>query len=401
MKRLLRGVRRGMRHASPAVLLLPCSLLLIAAALLLAGCQEKVRPGSAEVKRQVVSGVVVQEAKPSPVKEYYATSATVKAKTTSVIASRVMGTVTSMKVREGDRVGTGQILMAIDDRDTAEKVAESEAGYRESLMALEAAKENKSLADVTYQRYRNLVDERVITQQELDQIETQKKVADIEYERVREVVTRAKAGLSEAQILYGFTKVAAPISGIVTEKKIETGSMAVPGVPVMTVEDVSSFRLDAYVDEGLAGKLRTGMPVGVVIDSIGKDLKGKISEIVPAVDPLSRTFLIKVAVPGQGLRSGLYAKVRIPFGRKEALVIPETAIVEKGQLTGVYAVDERGVISYRLIRTGRRYDHGVEILSGINPGERIITEGADRAVDGGILGQVSGKQEASAPARQR
>jgi RND family efflux transporter MFP subunit len=350
-----------------------------------------VEPGIALVKRHAVSDVAVQEVIPSQVDEFYETAATVKAKTTSMIASRVMGTVTSMKVREGDRVNRGQILLSIDDRDTAEKVAAAEAGYGEALKALDAAKQNKSLADVTYQRYKNLVDEKVITQQELDQVETQKKVADIEYERVQEMVKRAQAGLSEAKIFYGFTKVTSPVSGVVTEKKIETGSMAVPGGPLMTVEDISSLRLEAFVDEGLAGKLRTGMSVDVVITSIGKNLKGRISEIVPAVDPMSRTFLIKVEVPGEGLRSGLYATLRIPLGKKEALVIPETAIVEKGQLTGVYAVDEKGIISYRLIRTGKRYDHGVEILSGINPKDRIITEGADKAVDGGILSQGTEK----------
>jgi len=383
----------GKGHARSRFLFLFCCSMLMAP-LVLAGCKDKVRSGKSEVRRPLVSGIVIQEAKLLPIAESYETSATVKARTTSAIASRVMGTVTSTNVREGDRVRPGQILLSIDDRDTAEKVAAAEAGYRESLKAVEVAKQNKSLADLTYQRYKNLVDEKVITQQELDQIETQKKVVDIEYERVQEIVNRTRAGLSEARIFYGFTKITAPIAGVVTEKKIEIGSMAVPGVPVMTVEDVSSFRLEAYVDEGLAGKLRTGMPVDVVLASMGKNLQGRISEINPSVNPVSRSFLIKIEVPGEGLRSGIYAKVRIPLGLRQAILIPESAIVEKGQLTGAYAVDEKGIISYRLIRIGKRYEHGVEILSGINPGDRIVIGGADKAVDGGILKQGAGKPKA-------
>ncbi|HET6514812.1 MAG TPA: efflux RND transporter periplasmic adaptor subunit [Thermodesulfovibrionales bacterium] len=377
-----------------------CSSTIAVSSLFVAGCKEKVKPGTAEIRSQVVKGVVVQEVRPSRVDEYYETSATVRAKTTTMIASRIMGVVTSVKVREGDRVRAGQVLISIDDSDSAEKVAAAEAGEREALKALEAAKQNKALADITYRRYKGLVDEKVITQQELDQIETQKRVADIECERVQEMVNRAKAGLSEARIYHGFTRVTSPFSGIVTEKKIEQGGMAVPGAPLMTVEDPSSFRLDVNVAESLLGKMRTGMPVDIVLESIGKNLKGRISEIVPAVDPLSRTFLVKVEVPVEGLRSGLYAKVRIPVGTKEALVVPGNAIVEKGQLTGVYTVDEKGIIAYRLIRTGKRYEEGFEIVSGINPGDKIISEGSDRAMDGGILDRSDKKQEPS-QTRQR
>ena len=178
--------------------------------LLLTGCKEKVKPGSAEVRRQAVAGVMVTVAKPSQVDEYYETSGTVKAKTTSLVASRVMGTVTSISVKEGDRVRAGQVLMTLDDRDLAQKVAAGEAGYKEALKALEAATQNRSLADATYRRYKSLYDEKALTGQELDQVETQKKVADIEYERVQEMLKRAKAGLAEALVYHGFTSVTSP-----------------------------------------------------------------------------------------------------------------------------------------------------------------------------------------------
>ena len=250
-----------------------------------------------------------------------------------------------------------------------------------SEKALEAAKQNRSLSDVTYQRYKKLSDEKVISQQEMDQIETRKKVADIEYER-------AKAMLAEAQVNHGFTRITAPASGVVTARKIDPGSMAVPGAPVLVIEDTSSFTLETNLDESLSGKLRAGMPVEVVIDSIGQQANGRISEIVPSIDPLSRTFLAKIDVKGPMLRTGLYAKVRIPIGKKEVIVAPEKALVEKGQLTGVYAVDSKGIITYRLIRAGKHYGSDVEVLSGIGPNDRIIVDGVSRAVDGGIVNEV-------------
>ena len=347
------------------------SYLLIFSLLLLFGCKDKVKPGTAEVKGQAVTGVTLAEVHPAQVDEYYETSGTVRAKTISVIASRVMGTVTSVKVKEGDRVHAGQVLMTIDDRDVAQRVKAAEK-------AVEAAKQNKSLMDITYQRYKNLHDEKAISQQEIDQIETQKKVSDMEYER-------AKAMLAEAQIYHGFTRISAPTSGVVTEKKIELGSMAVPGIPILTVEDNSYFRIEGNVDERLSGKLKIGMPVDVIIDSIGQEAKGRITEIIPAVDPMSRTFLIKIDLKMPSLKTGLYGKVLIPEGKREAILVPQKAIVEKGQLVGVYVVDNKGVITYRLIKAGKKYGEQIEILSGLSGGEKIIVDGVEKAVDGGII----------------
>jgi RND family efflux transporter MFP subunit len=345
----------------------------LAASPLLAGCKGKIEPGTAQVKRQAVTGVEVSEALPSQIDEYYETSGTVRPKTSSVIASRVMGTVTSLRVREGERVRAGQLLMTLDDRDVAQKVKAAEK-------AAEAADQNRSLMDVTYGRYQKLFEGKAVSKQEMDQIETQKKVAESESER-------AKAGLEEARVNYGFTRITSPGSGIVTEKKIDAGSMAVPGAPLLTIEDASSFRIDVNVDEGMTGKIKTGMPVDIVIDSLSQSIRGKVSEIVPSIDPMSRTFLVKIEARGSGLRSGLYARVMIPSGKREALLLPKKAVVEKGQLAGLYVVGADGIVTYRLVRLGKEHDDNVEILSGIDPKDRVITGGIEKVVDGGILKQ--------------
>ncbi len=351
---------------------------------LVAGCGEKVKPGTAEVKRPQVTGLTVKQVTPSQVDEYYETSGTVAAKTISAVAGRMMGTVTSIKVREGERVSAGQLLLTIDDSDVYQKVKAAREGFSEAEKGLEAAKENRSLMDVTWRRYRKLYDDKALSKQELDQIETQKKVADIDFERAGAAVERARAGLKEAEVYRGYTRVTSPVRGVVTEKKTDLGSMAVPGAPLFTVEDDSSYRIDVTGDESLAGRIRTGMHASVFIDALNREVKGKISEVVPSIDPASRSFLIKIALRGEGLRNGFYGKVSIPIGRKEALLVPKNAVVEKGQLIGVYVVDKESVITYRLVKTGRTYGEDVEVLSGLNPGEDIVVAGSDRAVDGGL-----------------
>jgi RND family efflux transporter MFP subunit len=346
-------------------------LIIVMTGSVVAGCGDKVKPGVHEVKREHVTGIISEVLKTSEVDEYFETTGTVRAKNISIIASRMMGTVTSLRVKEGDRVGAGQLLIAIDDSDVAQRVKAAEKG-------LEGAKQHQFLSDITYQRYKKLYDEKALAGQELDQIETQKKVADIEYER-------AKAMLAEARIYQGFTRITSPVSGVVTEKKIESGSMAVPGMALLTVEDNSSFRVDVNADEKLAGRLNIGMAVSVFIESLNRELAGKVSEIVPSIDPMTRSFLVKIAVSDKDLKNGSYARVSIPVGSKQSLLVPKKAVVEKGQLTGVYAVDNNFVIAYRLVREGKSYGDRVEILSGLKPGDTVIVDGVEKAVDGGMI----------------
>jgi RND family efflux transporter MFP subunit len=365
--------------------LLPALLLLIAASALFAGCGEKKAPVDTPVKRQIISGVSVMTLAPTVVAESYEATGTVRAANINVVSSRMMGVITSLHVKEGDNVEKGQLLLTIDDRDVQQRVKAAEAGHQEALRALEAAGQNRGLAENTYERYKKMYEEKAISRQEMDQFETQKRLADLEYGRVQEMVNRAAAGLDEAKIYLGFTRVTSPVTGVVTARKTEIGSMAAPGMPLLTVENAAVFHAEVAIDESLSGKLRTGEPVTVSIESINRQLSGKISEILPAVDPQSRTFTIKVLLSGAGLRSGLYAKVQIPKGKREILLAPRTAIVEKGQLTGVYALDSQGIVSYRLIRTGRHYDDHWEVLSGLKPADRIIVQGVEKAIDGGTV----------------
>jgi len=361
------------------------SLLCIAIILLCSACKEKIRPGSVEPKRKEVSGVTVATVASSPVGAFYETSGTVKAKNVGIISSRLMGTVRKIVVKEGDRVKAGDILIFIDDSDVAQKRAAAEAGYKEAQKALEVSRNNRSLAEVTWQRYSKLFEEKVISRQESDQIETQKKVADIEYERAQQAVERARATQEEARVYHGFAKIKAPYAGLVTAKKIDEGSMATPGTPLLVVEDTSQFKIEVPVDEKLYKNLSVGMAVDVLLESLNDTRQGNISKIAPAVDPSTRTFSVEILMSGAALKTGIFGKVFIPGGKKETILVPRKAVVEKGQLTGVYCVDSKEVISYRLVKTGKPYGEQIEVLSGLKNGDRIIVEGVEKAVDGGIL----------------
>lgn len=359
--------------------------VLLFLALVATGCKERIKEDRVNIKRPVITGITLSVIEKSLVEDYYEISATVKAKNIASVSTRIMGEVTSLNVKEGDFVRQGQVLLTIDDRDISERIKAAESGYKEALKGLEVAKQNKSLIDITYQRYKKLYDEKAISQQELDQIETQRNISYLEYERAEEMVNRAKASLSEIKVYHGYTRITAPFSGIVIEKKIEKGNMAVPGAPLLTIEDTSSYRVEANIDERFFGIIKIGMPVNVRIDPLNIKTKGWIAEIVPSIDPMTRTFLIKVALKTPGLRSGLFAHISIPVGKRETILVPQKAIIEKGQLTGVYVSDERGIITFRPVKTGKRYDDVIEVLSGLNPKEKIVIDGIDRVIDGGVI----------------
>jgi RND family efflux transporter MFP subunit len=351
-------------------------ILLTVFTFLISGCssdKEKIQ------EKPVILGVETKIINKSSVDDFYETSATVKSKISSVVSSMIMGRVTSLRVKEGDKVKAGQLLLTIDSRDTAQKALGAQAGVNEAMKAAEAADQNRKLVNKTYSRYGNLYKENVMTKQEFDQISTQKRVADIEYQRALQGVERARAGLGEVGVYQSYARITAPISGVVVQKNIDLGSTAAPGQPLLTIESPSNLELVANINESMLDKVKVGTPV--YLESEGKNIKSKITSVVPSIDPMTRTFKAKIAL--SGLTSGGYVKVKIPVAKKQTLVVPQNSVVQKGELTGVYTVDDKNIISYRLIRTGKTFGNDIEILSGLNNGDKVIVSGVDKAVDGG------------------
>lgn len=354
-------------------------LLLIASLILIVstGCTKH----SDNPEHPLVSDVQVEVVTKKPLDSFYTTSATVKSKTNSVVSSMIMGKVTSLAVQEGDSVKAGQILLTIDARDLSQKAAGASAGIKAAQMAASSAAQNMKMAERTYQRYKNLYDEKVITKQEFDQYTTQKNVAALQYQQAQAGVQQATAGLSEVRVYQGYARVTAPVSGVVTQRNIDLGSTAIQGQPLLTIESPENMELVANVDESYFEKIKAGQEVTLEIG--GKVLKRKLTKIVSSIDPMTRTFKARVDVTG--LTGGQFAKINIPVSKKEGIVVPQNAIVQKGELTGIYTVDGENVISYRLIRTGKTFGENVEVLSGLSDGDKIITVGIDKAVDGGKI----------------
>jgi len=364
----------------------------------MAGCGEKGKHGPATAERPLVTGVELVTAGSAPRERFGEAVGTIRANNIAAVAPQVMGRVTSLPVAEGVRVGKGALLATIDDTQVRAQlmaaeamVAEAEGGREEAERSIAQAEAGKSLAEKTYERFRKLNEEKVITPQEFDEVEVKRTVAVKEYERSLDKraqavakIAQAKAQADAARAMLSYTRVTAPFPGVVTEKRADAGSMAVPGVPIVVLEDTGRYRLEASVPETYLGTLKVGSRVRVVLGTPpGKEIPGTVSEVVPQVDPESRTFTAKVDLPAGGaLRTGMFGRVLFPTGKEDVLVVPQRAISRVGGYDALYTVTADNVARLVMVTTGKSFGDEVEILSGIEPGARVAISPLEKLVDG-------------------
>lgn len=368
-----------------------------------------------EEKPVTVTGVPVEAVKASSIEDSYEAVGAVQARNSTVISSKVVGTITSMRVREGDRVRAGQVLIEVENRDARAQVDKAQAGLREAQTSTDeldrniraaeagkaAAEANRRLAQSTLKRYQGLRERKSISDQEFDEVQAKAQVADAEVDRADKMlqvlearrkmvearIDQAKADVSGAQVYAGYARITSPIDGVVTAKNAEVGTLAAPGAPLLTIENASSFRLEAAVEESRIREIKLNAPAKTVIDALGaEELPGRVVEIVPAANANSRTYTVKIDLPNRpGMRSGMFGKARFAGGQREAILIPAAAVVQRGQLTGVYALDAKGVARLRLITLGKKFGDRIETLSGVTQGDRIVADGAKIEREGVVV----------------
>ncbi|MEJ5349653.1 MAG: efflux RND transporter periplasmic adaptor subunit [Desulfosoma sp.] len=386
----------------------------VTCAVMLPACQDKPSPkvsSSEPVRLSVMT--VKQEKIPSTVE----LSGTVRAAHVSVLSSKVFGRILSIEAREGDRVRKGQVLVRIDDRETRAGVEQAQASLRQAQYALEeaekalrmaqaeakAAEARRQVAQATFQRFQALLVRESVSRQEFDEIKARHESAAADAERARQAVhamqakreqafsalRAAKAGLEAAQALWGYAQVTAPMDALVTLKHADVGHMATPGLPLLTVEDFSSYRLEVPVPEEILAIVHIGDIVPVLTELFQGPVQGTVVEVFPSVDPQSRSGIVKIQLPSSSTenkyppwRTGTFARARFVTGIRETILVPISAVTSRGQLTGVYVVDDNQVCRWRLVRTGQTLENRVEILSGLQDGERIVAQIVPEVKDG-------------------
>lgn len=350
---------------------------LAVAAAMLAGCHgdESASPAAVQtVQAKVVESQ--QEQVPLTLKS----TGTVHARETAVVSAQVMGRIQQVLVREGDNVRAGQTLAVLDDAALRASATQAKAGLKAAQDQEAAAESNAKLAESTLARYRQLEAQKSVSPQEMDVVTRRAEAANAQLEAMRAQADAARAQESGARTMLGYTRLVAPFNGIVTARMADPGTMAAPGVPLLEVDRTGALQLQTAVDESAIGIVHKGMKVPVTIDNAGPvPFTGIVAEIVPAADPSSHSFLVKIDLPSSSqLHPGMYGSADFPHGMHEAIVVPRSAVVARGSLECAYVLDVQGIAQLRYVTLGATHGDQVEVLSGIAAAERLVDTPEDR-----------------------
>ena len=358
---------------------------------------KRVEPGeNKEIK--VVTGLPVLTVEETQATDYYRADGMVSADNNAKVATKWMGQILKINVKEGDYVRSGEVLAILDDSEIKQQKNEALAGLEElskakeeALAARKAAVENYEFAKRTYERFKNLYQENAISKQQLEEIETKMIAAksmveqvDAKLGQLKAKESQVKSKLAQVEIMQGYAVIKAQFDGYVLKKMNDEGDMVAPGMPIFIIGE-KKLQFIANLDESLLNKVKVGDELE--IDLNGKTVKGKVVEKNSSIDPMNRTFKVKLDIPFvENITSGMYGKLLIPLESKPKVLIPKTAVFKWGQLNAVYTVGQDNLIRLTYVKLGEDYGDYVEVLSGLKRGDRIIQSNIEKACDGCRLG---------------
>ncbi len=285
------------------------------------------------------------------------------------MGSRLSGYLRKLGVRAGQPVKAGQILFEVDPAGVDSQVRQAQADLAQAKAAFSEAQSD-------YRRFGKLYAAQAVPRQQWDQLRSR-------YAMARARMAAARAGAARARSLQRYARVVAPFSGIVTGKFMQDGDLAVPGHPILALANPRHLEVECSVSTPLFDRLHPREPV--MVEGDGKSVAATVLDLVPVADPVTHTHLVKLALPagGGGLQAGSFVRVRIPSGEQAAVTVPASALLDRAGIPGVFVVDGQGVAHYRMVRPGARSGDRVEILAGLNPGERIVA-GSEPGIGNGV-----------------
>ncbi|MFD2566664.1 efflux RND transporter periplasmic adaptor subunit [Pseudotenacibaculum haliotis] len=289
------------------------------------------------------------------------------------LGTRMMGFVDKVLVKVGERVTKGQLLMIINSDDLKAKEAQVVA----KIKAAEIAYKN---ATNDLKRFQNLFKKKSATQKELENIEAQFHLAKANYEAALEMKKEIKAQLS-------YTHILAPFNGVITSSRVKEGTLAHPGQPIISIEDQSTFEVLATVPENEITSIDKTKEVKLYVKSINRNYRGKLTELSASAKNSNGQYLVKVQVldPDKNIRSGMFVNASIFSSEKRSadkIEVPVSAIVQKGQLKGIYTISQSGTAILRWLRLGEENNGQVEVLSGLSEGEQFIISSEGKLFNG-------------------
>lgn len=415
------------------------ALSLMLAALLAPGCARSGSSGDGSEEEQVRIPVMVASAVVEPMSDRVTVTGSIRAQQEAAIQPQISAEVLEVKVREGDLVRAGQVLLTLERTQLESQARQARAGVAAAQARLEASRSRLEIleqgareeeraiarsrleqaesalrmAAADLQRMQGLFEQGAISKQQLDAAQTSFDVARTNRDSARQSLEltekgpraaeieaarrdmeagaagleQARAARAQAEELLSYTVIRSPIAGVVYERNIEPGELASTGgqTPLLRVADPSSVYYEATVSERMAPKVCPGQRVELSVQVNGaRTLRGEVLRIVPVANPASRDFLVRIGISGntEAVRAGVFARGSIVVEeRTEAVLIPKDALVDREDRILVYVVSG-GVARERQVQVGLTDRTRAEIISGLEAGETVVVVGAQGLADG-------------------
>ncbi len=318
------------------------------------------------------------------VEAYYPTQSTnggfylsgeITARQTASISTRMMGYVNKIHVKPGDKVSAGQLLVSISSDEIQAQKAQIQAMITEA----EAAAKN---AGRDYTRFKTLREQNSVSDKELENVALQNT-------SMQAKVQMAHQQMNEVNAMLAYTNIRAPFSGTVTQKLMDEGSMANPGMPILMMEQSGELQIIASVPESYIQYVKVGDTATIEVKSLGTTISGKVSELSPSAYRTGGQYAMKLAIDTKdekNIHSGMYVNILIPNKIKEditsKIMIDKNSVVYRDQLTGVYIVDDKNQANLRWVRLGKTIGNQIEILSGLSKNDKVVLSAKSKLYNG-------------------
>lgn len=308
--------------------------------------------------------------------KYVTASGKIEAENSAMISTRLMGFVTDITVKTGQKVSQGQLLARISSNDLVAKKAQAEAGIAQANAGYNNARKD-------YERFEALFAQKSASQKELDDMSTRMEMAKAGLEA-------AKQMRNEVMAQFSYSNITAPFSGVITGTFMKKGDMANPGMPIISMEGASKLQAVVMVSESEILNIKNGMQADVTIKSTQKTIKGRVAEMSSSAQNTGGQYIVKINLdePAQIL-SGMFVQAVFPIERSASAeaattmtLIPKEAIIEEGQLKGIYVLNDQNIALLRWVRLGKTYGNDVEVLSGLSENEKYVLKADGRLFNG-------------------
>ena len=322
---------------------------------------------------------------------------------TVAVAPRTAGRLHEISVKLGDRVNRGQRIAQIEDFEIKEQVKQAEAAQEVSQATIRQREADLQLAKTNVERSRSLFERQLLPKQTLDDNEARYQSAVASVDLAKAQNSQSKARLDELRINLANTIITSPVTGFVARRAVDPGAFVGQNAPIVDVVDITSVRLVANVVEKDLTQLARGDTTTVGVDAFpGETFTGRIARVSPILDPATRTASLEIEIPNPDLRlkPGMYARVGILTNtKKEALVAPANSVIDLGGRRGVFQPINNSAV-FRAVQVGTEQLDKVEILSGLDEGEVVITTGAGALRDGDRILLPEGAEGATGRGRR-